>query len=141
MGRKILAVVAGLVTGFILAAIFETIGTFLYPPPPELDRNNVEQMSAYIQTLPIGAFLILLAAWTTATFGGGVVTWTIAKEKPMLFASIIGIILLAASIFNFVMIPHPTWFAISAVLGIILAAFLAGKVGQCKYAKPPTATP
>ena len=135
MGRKILAVLAGLATGFILAAIFETIGTFLYPPPPELDRNNVEQMSAYIQTLPIGAFLILLAAWTIATFGGGAVTWMIAKEKPMLFASIIGAILLAASVVNFVMIPHPTWFSISAVVGIALATFLAGKIGEAKIAR------
>ncbi len=135
MGRKILAVVAGLVTGFILAAIFETFDTFLYPPPPELDRSNIEQMNAYIQTLPIGAFLILLAAWVVATFGGGVVAWIIAKEKPMMFASIIGALLLAASVVNLVMIPHPTWFSISAVVGILLATFLAGKLGQVKMAK------
>lgn len=137
MGRKILAVIAGLVTGFILVAIFETIGTFLYPLPPELDRNNIEQMTAYIQTLPIGAFLILLASWITAAFGGGLVAGIIAKDKPMLFASIIGALLLGASIFNLVMIPHPTWFSISAVLGIVLATFLAAKIGQCQMVKSP----
>ncbi len=135
MGRKILAVVAGLVTGFVLVACIEGIGYIFYPPPADLDMTNTEQMSNYIQTLPTGAFLFVLAAWLIATFGGGIVAWLIAKDKPMMFASIIGALLLAASVFNLVMHPHPTWFSISAVVGILLATFLAGKIGQCKFAK------
>jgi len=137
MGRKILAVVAGLVTGFVLVACIEAIGYIFYPPPAGLDMTSTEQMGAYIQTLPTGAFLFVLAAWTIATFGGGLVACLVAKTKPMMFASIIGFCLLAASVFNLVMHPHPTWFSISAVIAIVVATHLAGKIGKARLGSVP----
>ncbi len=137
MGRKILAVVAGLVTGFVLVASIEAIGSIFYPPPAGLDMANTEQMGAYIKTLPTEAYLFVLAAWTIATFGGGLVACLIAKSRPKLFALIIGALLLAAAVFNLVMHPHPTWFTISAVVAIVIAIYLAGRVGQTRFTTVP----
>ncbi len=135
MGRKILAVLAGIISSFVLVFLIDAIGHVVYPFPADLDFNNAEQMSAYVQMMPAGAHLLVLAAWIISTFVGSFITWMIAKEKPMMLASIIGILMMVASVITLVMIPHPAWFSISAVIGIILAAFLAGKVGQCKYPK------
>ncbi len=135
MGRKILAVLTGIISSFVLVFLIDAIGHIVYPFPADLDFNNAEQMKTYVQTQPVGALLLVLAAWIISTFVGSIISWVIAKEKPIIFAAIIGILMMIASGISLVMIPHPAWFSISAVVGIILAAFLAGKVGQCKYPK------
>ena len=133
MGRRILAVAAGILSAFALVAIIEAIGHMVYPPPPDLDMTDSAAMAAYMKTLPIGAFLFFLAAWVIATIGGGLLACFIAKEKPMVFAGIVGGLILLGTIAILIMIPHPVWLSITGVLGIILATFLAAKVAGCKF--------
>jgi len=137
MGRKILGVLAGIITGFVLVFIVEGIGHYCYPTPPGLDMTNMEAMKEYVKTIPTGALLFVLTAWTIAAFGGGVVAVMIAKDKPVLLASIAGAVILLASAFNLIMIPHPAWFSVSAVILILAATFMAGMVGKCKLVKQP----
>ncbi|MGH8015959.1 MAG: hypothetical protein ACREBV_07200 [Candidatus Zixiibacteriota bacterium] len=131
MIRKILAVLAGVITAFVVVILVEAISALVYPPPPGLDMTDTEAMKEYVKTLPTGAFLFVLAGWTIAAFVGGLVAGFIAKTKPMLFAWIVGGVILLAGIYNLVVIPHPTWFSISAVVLILLVSFLAGKIGEC----------
>jgi hypothetical protein len=46
----------------------------------------------------------------------------------VLAAAIVGAVVLAATVANLAMIPHPTWFAVVGVAGIVLAAFVAGRI-------------
>lgn len=50
--------------------------------------------------------------------------------RPLLFAGIVGTFVLAATIANLVMLPHPTWFAAIGIVGIVLAAVAAGAVAS-----------
>jgi len=76
----------------------------------------------------MGALLFAFAAWVLAAFAGGSVACVMARVRPMLFAGIVGVFVLAATAANLVMLPHPTWFAVVAILSIVLATFAAGKV-------------
>ncbi len=127
--RFTLAVLAGLVTAVLLIAGIEFMGHRIYPPPADLDISNIEQFAAFVNELPVGALLIVIAAWLTATFIGGLVACVIAGSRPMLVAGIIGAVLLFASIGNLLMIAHPKWFSLSAFIGIVASTFLAGRVG------------
>ncbi len=90
------------------------------------DRDT---MRAYIATLPIGALLFVGGAWFIATLGGTFAACKIGDAKPMTYAIVVGGLMLIATAANLMMIPHPLWFSILGVVGIIIAAWLGMKLG------------
>ena len=129
MTRKILAVVLGIVTAFVLVAVIEAVGHMIYPPPPDLDPTDREALRDYVEGLPPGAFAFVLAAWGLATLMGGVLACVIAKEKPLRYATIVGAVVLAATLLNLFLIPHPLWFSIAGVGLILVMTLAAGRLG------------
>lgn len=126
--RTIVAVVVGTVVAFVLVAGIETIGERVYPPPAGMDFSKPDQLATYIQRLPGGALAFVLAAWIVATFVGGLVAGWIDRSRAVLAAAIVGALVLAATVLNFVLIPHPAWMIAAGVLGIAFAAYLAGRL-------------
>jgi len=127
MLRKISGVLLGLVVAFCTIMLVERLGHMVYPPPPDLDFKNAEKLRVYIESLPLGAFVFILLGWFLGTLLGGMVACRVAREQPLLFACIIGAVIMAATIANLVMIPHPSWFSIAAVVLIGAAALLASR--------------
>jgi len=125
MTRKILAVLFGMITAFVLVAGIEALGHKAYPPPPGLDVTNAEQLAEYMQMVPLGALAWVLAAWTIATLVGGMVACSISKGNALIYASVIGALVMAATITNLMMIPHPRWFSITAIVLIVVATLIA----------------
>jgi hypothetical protein len=126
--RVAIAVVVGTVVAFVLVGVIEAIGEIVYPPPMGVDLGSPEQLATYIQRLPVGALAFVLAAWIVATFLGGLVAAWIARSRPALAAAIVGALVLAATIVNFVLVPHPAWMVAAGVAGIAIAAYLAGRL-------------
>ncbi len=126
--RNLLAIVAGVLAAFVLVGLIEALGHMVYPVPEGLDFTNPDQLQAYVQGLPVGALLFVLAAWVVATFVGGLVAASVARTRPLLYSTIVGAVVLAATIANLLMIPHPRWFAIAAVVAIPIAAFVAARL-------------
>lgn len=126
--RYILATLVGLTFAFLLVAAIQRIGHVVYPIPSHIDFTNTEQITAYIQTLPLGALLFVLASYFIATFSGGVIAAFLSKNKPYIFSGIVGVFILLASAANMWFIPHPVWFMALAILGIIFSALFAGKI-------------
>ena len=126
--RLALAAVAGAVVAVGIISLIESVGHRVYPLPAGIDWSNAEQVRAYVDSLPVGALLFVLAGWVAGALVGGVVAAWIARPRAVLAAAIVGAIVLAASVANLAMIPHPTWFAVVGVAGVVLAAFVAGKL-------------
>lgn len=127
IARNVLAVIAGLIVAFALVAGIEALGHIVYPVPAGLDFSKPEKVQEYVQGLPLGALLFVLAAWIVATFVGGLIAALIARTRPLLFSGIIGAFVLAATVANLLMISHPTWFAVAGITGIVLAVLTASK--------------
>jgi uncharacterized protein YacL len=53
----------------------------------------------------------------------------IGTAKPIVFAGVVGGLMLIATVANLIMIPHPLWFSILGVVGVIVAAWLGMKFG------------
>lgn len=123
MLRKIAAVLLGLVASMATVMLIEWISHQVYPMPPGMDFNDPEKVRMYVSSLPMGGFLAVLLGWMLGTLVGGITACRIAREKPAVFASIIGAVMLAATVANLVMIPHPTWFSIAGI-GVIAAGTL-----------------
>lgn len=130
MGKNIAAGIAGIVIAFALVWLVEMIGHTVYPPPANLDFADPDAMQNYIATLPLGAFLFVGGAWFIATLGGTFTACKIGTAKPILFAGVVGGLVLAATTANLIMIPHPLWFAVLGVIGIVVAAWLGMTLGS-----------
>ena len=130
MIRKIIALLVGLLAAMALVMAIEGIGVELYPLPDGIDTENIDQMRKHVESLPPQALLIVLSAWIVATVGGGLLACIIAKVKPLLFASLIGLVIMGGSIYTMLEIPHPTWFMAAAIAGILMAIFITVRIAR-----------
>ncbi|MGI8672468.1 MAG: hypothetical protein ACR2LU_07645 [Luteitalea sp.] len=133
--RSTLAIVAGLVIAFGLVATIEAIGHAIYPVQA-FDADDPERIRAAMASLPLGALVIVVAAWWIASFTGGAIAAALARHRPLLHAGAIGGLVLAATVANLVMLPHPAWVAIVGPLGIVVATGLAAEVVRRRQRLP-----
>jgi len=132
--RSSLAVIAGIVVAVVIVAAIETGAHAIYPAPAGVDLADPEQARQYLQSIPLGALLLVFTGWTCGAFGGAMVAALIAKARPMFHAGLVGAVVLAAAAANLAALPHPAWFAILGVAGICVGAFAGGKVLSMKAA-------
>ena len=129
MGKKILAGVVGVIVAFVLVWLVQKVGHTVYPPPVDLDWQDTEAVRTFIGTLPTGAFLFVIASYFIGAFCGTLAACKIAGSNRFVFALIVGGLMLAATAMNLVMIPHPMWFSVLAIIAIVVAAWLGLKLG------------
>ena len=82
-------------------------------------RDSPARVRAAIAALPTGAFAMLLVAWSLGALAGASVAAVMARGRPRRAALIVGAVLLAATIANLVMIPHPAWVSVLGPLLIV----------------------
>ena len=117
MVKSIIAVVlAVLLAGVVIAAV-QLLNTQIFPLPPGVDFNDREAMSRAVSSMPTGGFVLLLLSYTLGALAGGWLAARMAPRRPLLHAMIVGVLLLAAGVMNFVSIPHPLWVT---VLGLLI---------------------
>jgi hypothetical protein len=127
--RMVGAGVAGVVAAGLVVAVIEGVSHAIYAPAAPQDLSTPEAMAAFVATLPLGAFLFVLAAYVAGTFAGGLVAAAIARRRAMLFAGIVGGLILLGAAVNFVLIPHPAWFIAATIVGVPLVALATGRLG------------
>lgn len=125
MIRNIAATAAGLVTAFVMIALIEKLGHIIYPPPPELDFTDMEAIRPYIASLPLLALLMPIFAYFLGAFSGTLLACYAGTARPIIFAAVIGLFVLAGTIANLIWIPHPHWFSVLAVVVVVAGAWLA----------------
>lgn len=128
--RVIVAILFGLGTGFVVMEAIELINWYLFPIPANFDFQNSVLMNDYIQTLPTGAFLVVLLAWMAGTFFGAYVATWLAPKMRILHALAIGIVFQMAGLVMVCLYQHPPWFTIIAVASFLPVASLAGLIAE-----------
>lgn len=131
---KVLRGVLGFIAGLFVAWCFvfgaEALTHRLYPFPPHSDMRDLTTIKNFVDTLPIAAFIIVLAGWFIATLlGTFVAAWIGQSRIP---AIIVAVLLLFAGIVNAKVIPQPVWFTATSI-AIYLLVPLAG----IRMANPP----
>lgn len=136
--RYVLAVFAGVVAAVIVIWAVQSVGHAIYPLPEGLDPRDTDAIAGYVETAPFGALVFPLVAWIVGTFVGGLVASYVARTRPMVFAGIVGALLLISSVVNLISIPHPTWFMIAAIILIPAAAYGASRFATRSFGPPPS---
>ncbi len=125
MLRNVFAGVAGIATAVIVVFLIERLGHSIYPPPIDLDYSDVDAIRTFYSQLPLLALLFPMIAWIVGTFTGTLLACYLGTASTMTFAGVVGTLMLAATISNLILIPHPLWFSILAVVAVAGAAWLA----------------
>lgn len=128
MIRNAAAIIVGLTTAILLIFVVQKVGHFIYPPPPDLDTNDVDAMRTYFSQLPLLAQLFPVLSYLLGAFFGPVVACAIGTAQPKNLAGIIGLVLLALTISNLISIPHPHWFSAFAIAVIVGGAWAGMRI-------------
>jgi hypothetical protein len=123
-GKNIIGIVLGLAVAMTSFMLFETIAHFAYPMNKNVDVDNAESMQSYMKTVPIGSLSLVLTGWIVGSFLAGYFAKVVSKNNTKRNPIILGIILESATIFNFILLPHPTWFIVVSLLVLIPAVFV-----------------
>jgi hypothetical protein len=137
MLRNIGAALAGVALAFVLVAAIEGLGHLIYPPPAGLNPSDPEGIKTYLATSPFLAILFPMIAWVVSAFVGTLVASKIGTANALVFAVIVGGLVLAATIANLIFLPHPLWFAAVSLIAIPFSAWFAAKVASGRTRQAP----
>lgn len=149
--RSILAIIIGIVVAMVGISLMHGLSGLIYAPPPGLEeefaksRQGVEMDRAkvleLIQSMPLGALVMVLLSWETGSFLGGAVAALIASAGRLIHAGVIGAVVLAGTIANIFMIPgHPNWLILAGLLLPLPVSLAAGWI-VTMLLPPPAAAP
>ncbi|MEO8665703.1 MAG: hypothetical protein ABI462_09425 [Ignavibacteria bacterium] len=127
MVRSVLAVLAGLVTAFVVIFVVEAVGHIFYPPPPDADLRNPETIKLLMENAPTGSLIMLLIGWAAGSFIGGLFTAIVATKNKVTHSIITGGLLMISGISNMVLVQHPVWMWIFGLMMFVPFAYLGSK--------------
>jgi hypothetical protein len=122
--RVVAAMTAGLVVAFILVVAVELFSAVVHPVPPDF-KGTMEEMCLHVARYPRWVLALVVPAWAGTAFAG---TWISGRLGNRFCALFIGLLLLAAAIYNLSMLPYPIWFKILNVLTIPTAILLGDRL-------------
>jgi len=139
--RSVLGVIVGVIAAVVVVGVLESVGHTIYPPPPGIDLHNPEALKTIIDQLPLGAIVMVLVAWGAGSLVGGFTAGAVAGRAQVVHGLIVGGIQMSFGILTMIMIPHPVWFMIAAVVAVIPPAWLGAIGARLLFDRSPPAGP
>ena len=126
MLRTILGIVAGVVVAFVVLMGLEMAGHAAMPPPAGLDPADPEDLKQMVASASTAAKAWVVFAWFAAAEAGG---WVARRLSRASWAGwVIAGLIVVGGIANIMMIPHPLWMQIAAVVAPLLGGWLVTRL-------------
>ena len=126
MLRTILGIVAGVVLAFVVLMGLEMAGHAAMPPPAGLDPADPEDLKQMVASASTAAKAWVVFAWFAAAVAGG---WVARRLSRASWAGwVIAGLIVVGGIANIMMIPHPLWMQIAAVVAPLLGGWLVTRL-------------
>lgn len=122
MIRILGGIVAGMAAAITIMMVTEAIGNQIAPAPARLDLQDVSQTPP----LPLMTLLFPVLGWFLAALIGGFLAIKVSDRAWTAWA-VAGAVL-AATIFNFVLMAYPVWVMVVGVIVPVLGGWLAQKI-------------
>lgn len=120
---------AGLATAMLLIMTIEAIGNQLYPPP-----KGYDMAAGSAASLPFGNLIFPVIGWFVGTLAGA---WIAVRLSDRDWAGwAVGGFVLAASMLNLLLITHPLWVIVAAVVAPILGAWIGQRIALARRRRP-----
>lgn len=131
--RTLAATVAGMIVVFVLVIAVELFGAVVHPLPQDFGGTS-EEMCRHVERYPQWVLALVVPAWAATAFASA---WTAKKMGNLVSFAIVGLLLMAALVFNISMLPYPLWFKIADLLAIPVAIGAAGRWSRRTEHQPP----
>ncbi len=135
MIRSVLAGVVGILVAFGIVFANEKLGHMAFPPPEGIDFTDAEVIRRYLASLPAWKLLQVMAGWVVGVFAGILVASWIGHAKPISYTAVIGGLMVAATVSNLIILPHPMWFNVTSLGAIALGAWFAKSIAEQRRAR------
>jgi hypothetical protein len=127
------------IVGFIVASgavfIFESlIGHNLFPLPEGADPMDMEWIKNNMHLIPTGAKVFVVLAHFVGIVCGMFIAGLISKTS-LTPAYIVGGLMLAATLFNILMLPKELWFTLADGVLVIAGLFLGKSLAKKQMTK------
>jgi hypothetical protein len=120
------SIVAGLLLAIALVIAVELWSAVVHPLPPGFEHTP-EAMCAHVERYPHWVLAVAVAAWGATVYAS---TWLTSWLGNRVCGGFVGLLLLAAALFNMAMLPYPTWFEVANVVVFPLAILLGLRAGR-----------
>lgn len=125
MLNRILGAVVGVVVAVVVTMLAQMVVHAVYPPPPG-DYTKMEVARAAIEQAPALSLIGVILGYGLAAFVGGWVASLVARRGGW-HAWVPAVFLLASTLLNVFLLPHPVWFPATAILTILAGAWVSGR--------------
>jgi hypothetical protein len=126
--RSALVLLGGVVAAVVVVGLMDALAGSLYALPPGTDPSDPESFRQAVATLPVQAFLILLAGWILAAGIGAYIAARLATHARATHGLIVAFFVLVATVGNLATIPHPVWMWPASIILIPAAGWVATKL-------------
>ena len=120
MGRKIVALVAGVLVLGLVVMTLQQVSSAIHPLPEGLDPfdpGDAEAFAEHLASMPPGAWAVAFLSELLGAFFGGMAAGWIARDRARLFSGIIVGLAFVASTSNWLAFDHPLWFIAGQLVG------------------------
>jgi len=127
--KNSLAILAGAFIGGALNMAIIMVSSHIIPPPEGTDLKTIEGLKAAMHLMEPKHFLMPFLAHALGTLVGSCITAYIVPNQKMMYALLIATWFMIGGIMNIFMLPSPTWFTITDLVGAYLPmGFLGGYI-------------
>ena len=109
--------VIGVFAGGLTIFLLEAVGHMLFGTVDPADLESV----------PDAMFGPVLVAWIVGSAVAGAAATLWARSTSLVLGVVVGLVLLAAAVSNMLVLPHPVWMMVAAVLLMPAAAITAAR--------------
>jgi hypothetical protein len=116
--RVVLSIATGIVVALVLVVAVELFSAVVHPLPPDFGGTE-EEMCAHVERYPQWVLAAATVLWGGTTF----LSCAVAKRIGNRWSGLtVGLLLLAAVLFNVAKLPYPMWFKVitPALQGLII---------------------
>jgi hypothetical protein len=132
MLKRLLAIVLGLAGALALTAGSETLQHLIWPVPKGLKMDDVQALTAYVQSFSTIQFVALIVTWSLAMLTAVFITVKIATPVPRWPSVVVILLFASATAANFKLVPHPVWVMGATAMGFLLAISTAFMLAETK---------
>ena len=126
MLRKILGVVIGVIVAGLAVVAGEFVMHSLWPMA-QPNASDAAAMKAFMANVPLKMKIGLAVTYAVATFLGAAAATLIARGRWA--GWVIVVLMLMATVANFVMLPHPIWLIALCLVAIAGAGWVGARTG------------
>jgi hypothetical protein len=132
--RTLAAIFAGMLLAFVLVLAVELLSSVVHPVPEGFGGTQ-EEMCRHVERYPQWVLAVVVPVWAFTAFAG---SWTAKRVGNLFSFAIVGLLLLAAVMFNVAMLPYPLWFKVANLLAVPAAILAASRFLSRSDVRTPT---